>query len=306
MKSIKIIATGKYLPEKVIYNQIVEKENNYEDGYIYDRTGIEKRHYVENQTLNDIAILSVEDMLRKNKEINIKDIDLIIATSTTIDNIMPSLSYKVQEYFNIKNCMCLDILAGCSGYINAVDIAQKYLSLGERKCALVIGAEVISKNKYLNLKDKILFGDGAGCIVIKKCEEEKEYNSLIESISEGNDMLTCNLEHELYMNGKNVYKFATTKTVENISKLLEKTNKKIEDIKYVIPHQSNMRIIEKIAQKTKLNVYTNIQDIGNTFCASIPIALDELFEKNELKTGDKIILLGYGGGLNLGSILMEV
>lgn len=306
MNSIKIIATGKYLPEKVIYNQIVEKENNYEDGYIYDRTGIEKRHYVENQTLNDIAILSVEDMLRKNKEINIKDIDLIIATSTTIDNIMPSLSYKVQEYFNIKNCMCLDILAGCSGYINAVDIAQKYLSLGERKCALVIGAEVISKNKYLNLKDKILFGDGAGCIVIKKCEEEKEYNSLIESISEGNDMLTCNLEHELYMNGKNVYKFATTKTVENISKLLEKTNKKIEDIKYVIPHQSNMRIIEKIAQKTKLNVYTNIQDIGNTFCASIPIALDELFEKNELKTGDKIILLGYGGGLNLGSILMEV
>lgn len=305
MNSIKIIATGKYLPEKVVYNESIEKENNYEYGYIYDRTGIEKRHYVENQTLSDIAILSVEDMLIKNKDINLKDIDLIIATSTTIDNIMPSLSYKVQEYFNIKNCMCLDILAGCSGYINALDVAQKYLSLGERRCALVIGAEVLSQNSYLNEKDKILFGDGAGCIVIKECEEEKEYFSLIESISEGNDMLTCNIEHELYMNGKNVYKFATTKTVENMNKLLEKTDKK-EEIKYVIPHQSNMRIIDKIAQKTKLNVYTNIKDIGNTFCASIPIALDDLFENDELKGGDKIILLGYGGGLNLGSILMEV
>lgn len=305
MNSIKIIATGKYLPEKVVYNESIEKENNYEDGYIYDRTGIEKRHYVENQTLNDIAILSVEDMLRKNKDINLKDIDLIIATSTTIDNIMPSLSYKVQEYFNIKDCMCLDLLAGCSGYINALDIAQKYLSLGERRCALVIGAEVLSQNSYLKENDKILFGDGAGCIIIKKCQEKKEYVSLIESISEGNDMLTCDLEHKLYMNGKNVYKFATTKTVENMNKLLEKTDKK-EEIKYVIPHQSNMRIIEKIAQKTKLNVYTNIKDIGNTFCASIPIALDDLFENDELKAGDKIILLGYGGGLNLGSILMEV
>lgn len=306
MNSIKIIATGKYLPEKVVYNDSIEKENNYEVGYIYDRTGIEKRHYVENQTLNDIAILSVEDLIKKNKDVNMKDIDLIIATSTTIDNIMPSLSYKVQEYFNIKNCMCLDIMAGCSGYINALDIAQKYLSFGDRKCALVIGAEVLSKNSYLNTKDKILFGDGAGCVIVKKCEEEKEYFSLIESISEGNDMLTCDLEHKLYMNGKNVYKFATTKTVENINKLLKKSDKKIEDIKYVIPHQSNMRIIEKIEQKTNLNIYTNIQDIGNTFCASIPIAIDELFVRNEIKSRDKIILLGYGGGLNLGSILMEV
>lgn len=303
MSSIKIIATGRFLPEKIVHNQLIEKENNYDDGYIYNRTGIENRHYVENQTLDDIAILSVENLLSKNKDINIKDIDLIIATSTTIDNIMPSLSFRIQEKFNIKNCMCLDLLAGCSGYINAVDIAQKYLSTGARKCALIIGAEVLSKNSYLNKKDKILFGDGAGCIIVKKVNEFKEYSCLIESISEGNDMLTCNTNHELYMNGKSVFKFATTKTVENLNKLV---NKDFKNIKFVIPHQSNSRIIEKIAQKTNLNVYSNIQNIGNTFCASIPIALDELFENKKIKNGDKIILLGYGGGLNLGSILMEV
>ena len=108
------------------------------------------------------------------------------------------------------------------------------------------------------------------------------------------------------MNRKEVYKFATWKTGENISEIIEKSKEKIEDIKFIIPHQSNIKILEKICKKTGANMYTNIKRYGNTFCASIPIALDELFEFNQIKENDKIILLGYGGGLNLGSILMEV
>lgn len=306
MNSVKIIATGKYLPKREIKSEYIEKENNLEDGYIYKRTGIETRYYSIDETLEDLAINSVKDMLRKNNNLSILDVDMIITSSTTYNSMMPSLSFEIQKYFNIKDCMCFDILAGCSGYINALDIAQKYIATSSAKNVLVVGADILSKNKYDDIKTQILFGDGAGCMYLKAIEENKKYVSNIKSFDDKDQILTCNMNHELSMNGKEVYKFATTKTIENISEILDNSNEKIEDIKFVIPHQSNIKILEKICKKTNANMYTNIKRYGNTFCASIPIALDELFEFNQLRENDKIILLGYGGGLNLGSILMEV
>lgn len=306
MNSVKIIATGKYLPKREVKSEYIEKENNLEDGYIYKRTGIETRYYSIDETLEDLAINSVKDMLRKNNNLSILDVDMIITSSTTYNSMMPSLSFEIQKYFNIKDCMCFDILAGCSGYINALDIAQKYIATSSAKNVLVVGADILSKNKYDDIKTQILFGDGAGCVYLKAIEENKKYVSNIKSFDDKDQILTCNMNHELSMNGKEVYKFATTKTIENISEILDNSNEKIEDIKFVIPHQSNIKILEKICKKTNANMYTNIKRYGNTFCASIPIALDELFEFNQLRENDKIILLGYGGGLNLGSILMEV
>ena len=306
MNSVKIIATGKYLPKREVKSEYIEKENNLEDGYIYKRTGIETRYYSIDETLEDLAINSVKDMLRKNNNLSILDVDMIITSSTTYNSMMPSLSFEIQKYFNIKDCMCFDILAGCSGYINALDIAQKYIATSSAKNVLVVGADILSKNKYDDIKTQILFGDGAGCVYLKAIEENKKYVSNIKSFDDKYQILTCNMNHELSMNGKEVYKFATTKTIENISEILDNSNEKIEDIKFVIPHQSNIKILEKICKKTNANMYTNIKRYGNTFCASIPIALDELFEFNQLRENDKIILLGYGGGLNLGSILMEV
>ncbi len=306
MNSMKIVGTGKYIPDKKIDNDNLEKIYNLDKGYIKKVTGIETRYYVENETLDTIAINSVKDLIEKNSKIEIQKVGIIIATSTTINNVMPSLSFQIQKYFDIKNCMCLDVLAGCSAFINALDIAQKYLTYSDIDYALVIGAEVLSINNYINDKDKILFGDGAGCVLLENTGQEKEYFSLIESISQNNDILTCDKNNNLYMDGKGVYKFATTKTVENINKLIEKADENKENIKYIIPHQSNLKILEKISQKLDIKMYTNIRKYGNTFCASIPIALDELVTMNEIKEKDKIILLGYGGGLNLGSILMEV
>lgn len=306
MNSVKIIATGKYLPKHEVKSEYIEKKNNLEDGYIYKRTGIETRYYSIDETLEDLAINSVKDMLRKNNNLSILDVDMIITSSTTYNSMMPSLSFEIQKYFNIKDCMCFDILAGCSGYINALDIAQKYIATSSAKNVLVVGADILSKNKYDDIKTQILFGDGAGCMYLKAIEENRKYVSNIKSFDDKDQILTCNMNHELSMNGKEVYKFATTKTIENISEILDNSNEKIEDIKFVIPHQSNIKILEKICKKTNANMYTNIKRYGNTFCASIPIALDELFEFNQLRENDKIILLGYGGGLNLGSILMEV
>lgn len=306
MSSVKIIATGKYLPKEEIKSEDIEKGNNLEDGYIYKRTGIKTRYYSLDETLEDLAINSVKDMIRKNNNLNIQDVDMIVTSSTTYNNMMPSLSFRVQKYFNIKDCMCFDVLAGCSGYINALDIAQKYIATSSAKNVLVIGADILSKNIYHDIKTQILFGDGAGCVLLKAIKEDKKYISNIKSFDDKNQILTCSMQHELFMNGKEVYKFATSKTVENISEIIEKSKEKIEDIKFIIPHQSNIKILEKICKKTGANMYTNIKRYGNTFCASIPIALDELFEFNQIKENDKIILLGYGGGLNLGSILMEV
>ena len=174
----------------------------------------------------------------------------------------------------------------------------------------MVGVEKISE--YIREEDvntKILLGDGAGATLIGKSEKEKLYSHNIESVGQEGDILTCDNNTKLFMNGKEIYRFGITKTVDNIKELLEKNNLTMDDIKYIIPHQSNIRIMENIGKKlgvAKEKIYINIENIGNTFNASIPIALEEALEKEMIKEKDKVILIGYGGGLNLGSILLEV
>lgn len=189
-------------------------------------------------------------------------------------------------------------------------LPENILLFGEIENALVIGVEVLSK--YTNPKDigtAILLGDGAGATLIGRSKEQKKYCTKIESEAEKGEILTCHANQKIYMDGKSVYKYAISKTVENVETLLKENGEEIKNIKYIIPHQSNIRILEKISEKLKIDfskLYVNIQEVGNTFCASIPIALDEMIEKKLIAEGDKIILLGYGGGLNLGSILLEI
>lgn len=223
---------------------------------------------------------------------------------------MPSISYEIQKYFDIKNCMCMDILAGCAGFINALDIAKLYIDSNRINTALVVGVEKLSTHLDKNdINTEILLADGAGTIVIKRCDQEKLYDSYIESKGQKGEILTCVNNEKIYMDGKEVYKYAVTDTVKNINRLLEKNEIAMEDIKYVIPHQSNRRILSSMANKLKLptnKMYSNVEEYGNTFCASIPIALDDMIKQNKLKENDKVILIGYGGGLNTGSILLEL
>ena len=223
---------------------------------------------------------------------------------------MPGISNIVQKELNLKNCICLDILAGCSGFINAMDIAKLYIETGKIKKALVIGVDllsnVIDKNDIATVA---VLSDGAGAVLLEQTKEHKKYYSNIEAEADKKDILFYKEDKTLYMNGKEVYKYAVTKTVKNIKELLEKSGEKIEDIKYIVPHQSNLKIIRAIASRLKIEeekMYINLQNKGNTFCASIPITLEEMKEKGYLNEKDKIILLGYGGGLNTGSILLEI
>ena len=315
MKGIKILENGIELPGIKTKNNEIEDFLNLEHGYIKKRTGIENRYYAKNEKIEDIAYKSVEDLINKyeKKENDItklkKELGLIIVATTSTNILMPGIANYIQKKLEIKNCISLDILAGCSGYINALDIAKLYIQTEKVEKALVVGVDILSKN--IDKKDigtAIVLSDGAGATLVGKSIQNKVYITNIKAEPDENMILTNAVNENIYMNGKEVYKYAVTKTVENINELLQKANININEIKYIIPHQSNLKIMKAIANRLNIDLekmYINIQERGNTFCASIPIALNDMKEQKLLNSGDKIILLGYGGGLNTGSILLE-
>lgn len=302
---MRIVASSSYLPSKKILNEEIEKKLNLETNYIEKRTGIKQRYFVQNETIEEMSIKAIEKLINETK-IDAQEIDMIIVATTTTNSLMPGISNYIQKYFDIKKCISFDILAGCNGYINALDIAQMYIKSGKVSKGIVVGVDILSK--YTDEKDvgtAIILADGAGATLVEK--SENEYFSNIEAIPDKDDILTIKSNEKIFMDGISVYKYAVTETVKNINQLLEMSNEKIENIKYIVPHQSNLKIIKAISNRLGTEkMYTNIQSVGNTFCASIPIVLEEMQKKNLLKTGDKIILLGYGGGLNTGSILLEI
>ena len=245
--------------------------------------------------------------MNKNK---LKDIGLILVATTSTKILMPSISNYIQKKLGIEKCICLDILAGCSGFINAFDIAKMYIQIGKVQKALVIGVDLLSETIDKNDLDLLaVLSDGAGATLIEKNNEQKLYYSNIVSEPDNDKILVYKTNSKMNMKGKEVYKYAVTKTVDNIKELLNISNEKLENIKYIIPHQSNLKIMNSIANRLNIDknkMYINIQDKGNSFCATIPIAISEMLEKNMLKDGDKVILLGYGGGINTGSILLEI
>ena len=304
--SIKIVDGKSYLPKQKILNKQIEEKFSLKEGYIQKRTGIKERYYVEDETIEKMAIGVAKKINEKN---DLSNLGLIIVATTSTKNLMPGIANEVQKSLKIKSCISLDILAGCSGFINSFDIARLYLESGKVEKALVIGVDLLSKTiDKEDLGTAAVLSDGAGGILIEKAKENKKYFSNIKAEIDNKGILNYNVESNLYMNGKEVYKYAVTNTVENIKELLNTADENIENIKYIIPHQSNLKIMKAIATRLDINkekIYINIGKIGNTFCASIPIAISDMLEQNMLKRGDKIILLGYGGGLNTGSILLE-
>ncbi len=311
MSNVYIVANGIYFPKKQIENCELEKILNLENGYIEKRTGIKNRYYAINESIQDMAVEASKALFSSKKEK--EGIDLIITATTSTDMLMPGISNYVQKKLEISPCICLDILAGCGGYINAFDIAKAYMDSRNIKKSLIIGVDKLSQ--IIDKQDvgtTIVLSDGAGATLIEKeatSTHQKIYTSNIKAEPDKNNILIYQYGKNVYMNGKEVYKYAVTKTVENINELLEKANISLQDVKYIVAHQSNLKIMKAIASRLHIDMekmYTNIQERGNTFCASIPIALYDMQKSGLLRSGDKIILLGYGGGLNTGSILMEI
>lgn len=306
MNGIKIIGRGKYLPAKEVTSKRLAKKFNTTEEYIYKVCGIKKRLYAKKEdTLESMAYKASLDAI-KNGNVNYNDIDLIILATTSSNEMMPGISYKVQDLLNIENCMCMDILAGCNGFINAFDIAYNYIEIGKVNTALVIGVEKLSK--AINQKDMstaILFGDGAGATIITRSEEKRNYYSKIKSRGQEAEYLTYEVGKKLAMDGTKIYKYAVSEVPKIINKTLNDAKLNIKDINHIVLHQSNTRIMNSTAKKLSIpkeKIFSNIENVGNTFCASIPIALTEI----NINKGEYLLMCGYGGGLNMGCIILEL
>lgn len=322
MNNVEIIGTGSYAPSNIMKNSDLENIVNTSDEWISSRTGIKERRISVGENTSD---LSIKASLKAIEDANIspEDIDLIIVATISPDNYLPSTACIVQGAIKACNATCFDISAACTGFIYGLSIAATFIKTGEAKVALVVGAEVLSK--MVNWKDRntcVLFGDGAGAAILRASEQEGIMS--ISTYSEGDKgeylksvgvpLNNPYVKDEKYsdsyvsMNGKEIFKFALRVLPQSINDVLKKASHSLEDIKYIVPHQANLRIIEAVAKKLNISedkFYTNLKSFGNTSGASIPLALDEMARKGLIKRGDKIILSGFGGGLTYGATILK-
>ena len=315
----QITGTGSYLPEKVLTNHDLEKMVDTSNEWIIERTGIKKRHIVVDETTCDLAekaALAALEMAGKTGQ----DIDLIIVATTTPDLVFPSTACLLQKRLENHGCTAFDIQAVCTGFVYALATADKFIKSGTHKCALVIGAETLSK--IIDWTDRttcVLFADGAGAVVLEASEEpgilsthlhaDGAYEDLLKvdaGISKGFDRL----QEGAYvtMKGNEVFRMAVKTLGRIVDETLEANNMKKSDVDWLVPHQANLRIINATAKKLKLptdHVVITVDEHGNTSAASIPLALDTAVRDGRIKKGEVLLLEGFGGGFTWGSVLLK-
>jgi len=318
MYGVKISGVGRAVPELELSNHDIAEFIETSDEWIESRTGIKSRHISSGETTTDLAVIAAKNAL-EDGGIDASQIDLVIVATVTPDSAMPSTACMVAKRIGIKGATCFDISAACSGFIFASEIAVSFIKQGNYQNALIIGAEVLSR--AVDWEDRgtcVLFADGAGAAIYKRCSENKIVNILTVSDGEGSDYITLptlsrpnrfnqtEMSGEyMKMNGREVYRFATTAVPQNIQDVLKDTGYTPADIDLFILHQANSRIMDSVAKKLdvdKEKFFKNLQDYGNTSAASIPMALVDA--KPYLKSGDKLILSGFGAGLTWGSMFI--
>ncbi|EIF6167537.1 beta-ketoacyl-ACP synthase III [Clostridium perfringens] len=324
MKNAKMIGFGLYTPKNLVENERLQEFLETSDEWIRTRTGIERRYISLDENTSDLAVEASKKALSQAR-LSAEEIDLIIVATVTPDNFTPSTACIVQDKLGAKNAWAFDINAACTGFIYALKLGRSLIRSGEANNALIIGAETLSK--ALNWEDRgscVLFGDGAGATVLTSTEEDcgiKCVNVKSDG-SKGGSLVIQGLplnspfkdgrevsKNYINMNGREIFKFATKVMEESIVEILEKENIKIEDIAAIIPHQANLRIIDYVVKRLGIpreKFITNLQNYGNTSGASIPIALCESIDEGNLKKGDNIIMVGFGGGLTWGAALIKL
>jgi 3-oxoacyl-[acyl-carrier-protein] synthase-3 len=319
MTYARITGTGGYLPENVMTNHDLEKIVDTTDQWIRERTGIEQRHIaVEGQTMVDLAEMAARRAIEA-ADIDAQDIDLIILATSTPDKIFPSSACILQARLDIHGCPAFDVQAVCTGFIYALTIAEKFITTGSSKKALVIGAEVFSH--ILNWKDRttcVLFGDGAGAVILEASEDtgilsthihaDGKYENLLlvpYGIADGYDKVKAG-EAFVEMKGNEVFKVAVNTLGRIVDETLAANNMMKSDIDWLVPHQANIRIITATAKKLKMSmdqVVVTINKHGNTSAASVPLALDVAVRDGRIKPNELLLLEAFGGGFTWGSVL---
>jgi 3-oxoacyl-[acyl-carrier-protein] synthase-3 len=317
----RISGTGSYLPAKTVTNADLEKTVDTTDEWIRSRTGIEERHVAADGEytvdLAEQAAIKAMEAAGVTKD----DIDLIIVGTTTPDRVFPSTACLLQQRLDVKGCAAFDVQAVCTGFVYALGIADKFIHTGSAKCALIVGAETLSRVvDWTDRNTCVLFGDGAGAVILEKSDEpgilsthlhaDGAYESLLTvdyGVSTGADQI---LEGAggIQMKGNEVFKMAVNTLGRIVDETLAHNNMEKSDIDWLVPHQANIRIINATAKKLKMStdhVVVTVNKHGNTSAASVPLALDTAVRDGRIKRGETILLEAFGGGFTWGSALIK-
>ncbi len=319
--SIKVIGTGSALPKKQVTNQDLEKLVETSDEWIRERTGISSRYISTGETLASLTADACERAL-ENAGRRAEDIELLLVATCSPEREIPCVACQVQSAIGADCAAAYDLNAACSGFLFALNTAYAYVEAGIYQNALVAGGEVLSK--IVDWTDRgtcILFGDGAGAVVVEKCEQGGVLGFVQHSDGARGDVLRCDsralknpyvdrpMETEfVLMDGRQVFAFAVRQVPAVIQEVLDQTGIKVEDVDLFVLHQANQRIIEGIAKKLKADLDrfpVNLDRVGNMSSAAIPVLLDELNRQGRLKPGMKLVLSGFGAGLTYGACVIE-
>lgn len=319
---IQVISAGSYLPKLVITNEMLSEFLDTSDEWITSRTGIKQRHIATDETTTDLGIKAARIAL-ENSGLSKEDINLVICATGTPDSCVPTVAANIKKELGIESAPAFDMNTNCSSFVYAITVAESLMKNCNYKNALVIGVDVNSQ--ILDWQDRstaVLFGDGAGAVVLSNTENEGIIASHLNCIIDKDNALTC--YNEIYetpfykkendknlkvsMNGQAVLRFATRAFTDVLNAVVEKADISPSDIKLIVPHQANLRIIKAAAKKMNIGedkIYVNIDKASNTSAATIPIALHEALEKNLIKRGDIILLAAFGAGLSSGAVLLR-
>ncbi|MFQ5547208.1 MAG: beta-ketoacyl-ACP synthase III [Woeseia sp.] len=317
----RIEGTGRYLPQRVMTNTDMEKIVNTSDEWIRTRTGVERRHVAaEDETTSDLCVEAAKNAI-ESAGIQADEIDLIVVGTTSPDLIFPNIGTIIQTKLGLHGCPAFSIEAACTGFIYALATADKFIRAGESGCALVIGAEIITKLvDWTDRSTCVLFGDGAGAVIVKPSDEQgiischlgadgKYKDLLYYPVGVSTDLASAGVgDSRIIMSGNEVFKVAV-KTLGNVAtEALEANNIDKSELDWLIPHQANLRIIQATAKRLGLpmeKVILTVQDHGNTSAASVPMALDVGVCDGRVKRGQLVLMEAFGGGFTWGSVLMR-
>jgi 3-oxoacyl-[acyl-carrier-protein] synthase III len=321
MTYARIAATGGYLPERIMTNREFEEFVDTTDEWIRSRSGIESRHIAaDGETTSDMSVAAAKRAL-ETSDIDPAEIDLIVVATTTPDKVFPSTACIVQRRLGVRNTPAFDVHAACSGFIFALDVANRYVATGGSRCALVIGAETYSR--IIDWNDRttcVLFGDGAGAVVLRASDEpgvlsahsrsDGRFEELLHvpsGISSGYDEVRAG-EAYIRMKGNDVFRRAVSTLGSIAEETLAANNVSKNDIAWLIPHQANLRIIAAAAKKLDLpmeRVVVTVDRHANTSSASIPLALDVAVRDGRIQRGELLLLEAFGAGFTWGSSLIR-
>ena len=332
MRTIRITGTGSALPGRIVTNKELEQLVETSDEWIRERTGIAERHVSVGETVVTLASEAARKALEQAGK-RAEEIDLILVATCSPEQYLPCCACQVQAAIGAVNALAFDVNAACSGFLFALNTADVYLRTGLAENALVIGSEVLSK--LVDWTDRgscILFGDGAGAVVVERCEASPGIlGRALHSDGTGGGVLQCGArelttpyartsaaktdqkqqtddrEHYIQMDGQEVYRFATRRVPQCIEEALADAGLAVPDIDLFVLHQANARIIDAVAKRLHADrekFPTNLERVGNLSSASIPVLLDELHRQGKLHRGDRIVLAGFGAGLTIGACVM--